>query len=101
MLFVNRRARKSNQQGTSHGHFHPRCEGLEAKILLTTDLGLFNPVQTRLLAEQKIDIEQGLLIVESAADNVFVVVRLAPEQPVMRERYEAALTGLACGNITL
>jgi uncharacterized membrane protein len=65
------------------------------------DLGLFNAVQTRLLAEQKIDIEQGLLIVESAADNVFVVVRLAPEQAAMRPRYEAALTGLACGNITL
>ena len=43
MLFVNRRARKSNERGASHGSFQPRCEGLEAKILLTIDLGLFNP----------------------------------------------------------
>jgi uncharacterized membrane protein len=65
------------------------------------DLGIFNPNQTRLLAEQQIDIEQGLLIVESPADDVFVVVRLAPEQPVMRERYRTALGKLACGNIKL
>ena len=55
--------------------------------------------QTRLLAEQKIDVAQGLLIVETTRDDVFVVVRLAPPQPAMRERYEAQLSRLACGNI--
>ncbi|MEQ1901349.1 MAG: DUF1254 domain-containing protein [Devosia sp.] len=65
------------------------------------DLGIFNPAQTRLLAEQKIDIEQGLLIVEARTDEVFVVVRLAPPQPPMRARYEAQLGELACGNIRL
>ena len=39
MLFVNRRARKSNERASSHGYFQPRCEGLEAKVLLTIDLG--------------------------------------------------------------
>ncbi len=43
MLFVNRQARKSNERGASHGYFQPRCEGLEDKILLTIDLGAFNP----------------------------------------------------------
>ena len=43
MLFVNHRARKSNKRGSSHGNFHPRCEGLEAKILLAIDLGGTSP----------------------------------------------------------
>jgi len=63
------------------------------------DLGIFDAAQTRLLAEQKIDIEAGLLIVESQTDDVFVVVRLAPEQPAMRDRYAAQLGKLACRNL--
>lgn len=63
------------------------------------DLGLFNAVQTRLLAEQKLDIAEGLLIVETQADDLMVVVRLAPAHPAMRARYEQALTKLRCGNI--
>lgn len=63
------------------------------------DLGLFNPAQTRLLAEQKLDIAEGLLIVEAQADDLVVVVRLAPPHPEMRARYEKALAGLKCGNI--
>jgi uncharacterized membrane protein len=63
------------------------------------DLGVFDAAQTRLLAEQKINIAAGLLIVESKTDDVFVVVRLAPPQPVMRPRYEAQLAKLACRNI--
>ena len=39
MLFVNRRARKSTDRASSSGYFQPRCEDLEAKILLTVDLG--------------------------------------------------------------
>ncbi len=63
------------------------------------DLGLFNPAQTRLLAEQQLNVATGLLIVESQTDDVFVVVRLAPPQPAMRKRYEEALGKVACGNI--
>jgi len=63
------------------------------------DLGLFNPAQTRLLAEQKLDIAEGLLIVEAQQDELMVVVRLAPPHPAMRTRYEKALAGLRCGNL--
>lgn len=63
------------------------------------DLGIFNPAQTRLLAEQKLDVAEGLLIVEAQEDDLAVVVRLAPPHPEMRARYEKALTGLKCGNI--
>jgi len=67
----------------------------------TLDLGIFDPAQTRLLAEQKIDIAPGLLIVEASTDEVFVVVRLAPPHPSMRERYEAQLQQLTCRNIAI
>jgi uncharacterized membrane protein len=63
------------------------------------DLGIFNPGQTRLLAEQKLDVAEGLLIVEAKEDDLFVVVRLAPPHPEMRARYEKALTGLKCSTI--
>lgn len=63
------------------------------------DLGIFNPAQTRLLAEQRLEIAEGLLIVESRGNDVFAVVRLAPPHPAMRARYEAALADLVCGNI--
>lgn len=63
------------------------------------DLGLFNAAQTRLLAEQKLDVAEGLLIVEAQQDDLMVVVRLAPPHPAMRARYEAALGNLKCGNI--
>lgn len=67
----------------------------------TLDLGIFDAAQTRLLAEQKIDIAPGLLIVETRTDDVFVVVRLAPPHPSMRDRYEAQLQRLACRNIQI
>jgi uncharacterized membrane protein len=60
------------------------------------DIGLFDPGQTRLLAEQKIDVDSGLLIVESQTDDIFLVARLAPPQPAMRERYKALLSRLNC-----
>lgn len=65
----------------------------------TLDLGIFNAAQTRLLAEQQLDIAEGLLIVESKEDDVFIVVRLAPPHPAMRPRFEAALSEIVCGNI--
>jgi uncharacterized membrane protein len=67
----------------------------------TLDLGIFDQGQTRLLAEQKIDVADGLLIVESNSDQVYVVVRLAPEQQVMRDRYKAQLARLGCHNIKI
>ena len=63
------------------------------------DLGIFDAGQTRLLAEQKIDVDAGLLIVESRSDDIFVVVRLEPPQPAMRDRYAAQLQKLACHNL--
>jgi uncharacterized membrane protein len=62
------------------------------------DLGIFDTAQTRLLAEQKIDVADGLLIVETPSDDIFVVVRLAPPQPVVRARYESQLQRLTCRN---
>lgn len=67
----------------------------------TLDLGIFDQAQTRLLAEQKIDISPGLLIVEAKTDEVFAVVRLAPPHSSMRARYEAQLQRLACRNIAI
>ena len=42
---------------------------------------------------------EGLLIVESPADDVFAVVRLAVPHPAMRERFAEAVAGLDCGNM--
>jgi uncharacterized membrane protein len=61
-------------------------------------LGIFNAVQTRQLAEQQLDLAEGLLIVESREDDVIVLVRLAPPHQVVRPRYEAALAAIACRN---
>ena len=64
------------------------------------ELGIFNAVQTRLLAEQQLDVAQGSLIVESRVDDVLVAVRLAPAHQAMRMRYEQALSRLGCGNLS-
>lgn len=61
-------------------------------------LGIFNPVQTRLLAEQQLDITEGLLVVESTLDDIFVSVRIAPAYPALIGRYREALAQLSCGN---
>lgn len=63
------------------------------------DLGLFDPAQTRLLAEQKFDVAEGLLIVEAQQDDVQVIIRIAPPQPENRSRYVKALSTLTCTNI--
>jgi uncharacterized membrane protein len=63
------------------------------------NLGIFNPDQTHLLAEQQIDVADGLLIVGSKDNQVFVVVRLAPPHEAERKRFETALAGIVCGNI--
>jgi uncharacterized membrane protein len=63
----------------------------------TLEMGLFNAAQTRLLAQQEIDIVDGLLVVEAASDNLIVLVRLAPPHEIMRERFENRLSSLRCG----
>lgn len=63
------------------------------------NLGIFNADQTHLLAEQEIEVADGLLIVESDSDDVFVVIRLMAPYDVVRPRYEKALSDIACGNI--
>lgn len=60
------------------------------------DMGIFNPAQTRLLAEQRFEIEEGLLIVEAPGNDVFVTLRLAPPHPAMRDRYRDQLAALRC-----
>ena len=67
----------------------------------TLQLGLFNINQTRLLAEQQFEIEQGMLIVESPANLVFAVVRLAPPHPAMHARYKTGLESIGCGHIDI
>ncbi|NMA99466.1 MAG: hypothetical protein GX970_15415 [Phyllobacteriaceae bacterium] len=63
----------------------------------TVELGIFNADQTRLLAQQQIDIAEGLLVVESRSDELFVLVRLSPPHDVMRPRFEQELSEITCG----
>lgn len=63
----------------------------------TLELGLFNAAQTRLLAQQQLDVAEGLLVVESVTDKLLILVRLAPPHQVMRARFETALTAVTCG----
>lgn len=63
----------------------------------TVELGIFNAAQTRLLAQQQIDIAEGLLVVESATDDLFVLIRLSAPHQAMRARFEAELSEITCG----
>ena len=63
----------------------------------TVDLGIFNAAQTRLLAQQQLDIAEGLLVVESATDKLAVLVRLAPPHEAMRPRFAERLAAIGCG----
>ncbi len=63
------------------------------------NLGIFNPAQTKLLSQQEISAEADLLVVESAGDDVFAAVRLAPPHPEMLERYRDILAALTCTNL--
>lgn len=65
----------------------------------TVELGVFNQVQTRLLAEQQLNVAEGLLVVEVREDDVLVLVRAAPPHQAVRARYEAALSRLSCGSL--
>jgi uncharacterized membrane protein len=63
----------------------------------TVEMGIFNAAQTRLLAQQEIDIAEGLLVVESSTDELFVLVRLSAPHEAMRPRFEEELAGISCG----
>jgi uncharacterized membrane protein len=63
----------------------------------TVGMGIFNADQTRLLAQQQIDIAEGLLVIEARSDDLFVLVRLSPPHQVMRPRFEEALSRITCG----
>ena len=63
----------------------------------TVDMGIFNAAQTRLLAQQQIEIAEGLLIVEAPANKLFVLVRLSPPHEAMRARFEQELSEITCG----
>lgn len=64
----------------------------------TLDLGIFNAAQTRLLAQQQLDVAEGVLVVESASDRLFALVRVLPPHQAMRARFAAKLAQAACGN---
>ena len=63
----------------------------------TVDMGIFNAAQTRLLAQQQIEIAEGLLIVEAPANKLFVLVRLSAPHEAMRARFEQELSEITCG----
>ncbi len=63
------------------------------------DLAIFNKAQSQLLAEQQFEVEQGYLIVQSPADQIYVAVRLAPPHPQMWQRYaEIVRSSLRCAS---
>lgn len=63
----------------------------------TLELGIFNAAQTRLLAQQELDIAEGLLVVEAASNRLLILVRLAPPHQAMRQRFEQELAKVTCG----
>ncbi|MEO9297951.1 DUF1254 domain-containing protein [Devosia alba] len=64
----------------------------------TLDLGIFNAAQTRLLAQQQLDVAEGVLVVESASNQLFTLVRLIPPHQAMRTRFANKLAESRCGN---
>lgn len=62
----------------------------------TLQMGIFNANQTRLLAQQQIDVAEGLLIVEAPRDQIFAIIRVAPPHPAVRARFEADLAKVDC-----
>lgn len=63
----------------------------------TLQMGIFNAAQTRLLAQQQLDVAEGLLVVESSSNDLLILVRLAPPRQAMRQRFEQELSEVTCG----
>lgn len=64
-------------------------------------LGIFNAGQTRLLAQRELEITEGLLIVESDMDDIYVVVRSLVPLKEMAPRFRAQLSTLTCTNAAM
>ena len=62
-------------------------------------LGIFNDQQIKMLANQELDIEEGLLIVEADMNDIFVVLRIAPPHQVVKQRYREQLERADCTSI--
>lgn len=62
----------------------------------TLALGIFNAAQTRLLAQQQLDVEEGVLVVEATSDKLAILVRLAPPHEAMRQRFAERLAQATC-----
>lgn len=62
------------------------------------EIGIFNAAQTRLLAQQQLDVAEGVLVVESTSNTLAIVVRLAPPHDIMRTRFAEALSKTRCGS---
>ena len=65
----------------------------------TLNLGIFNPTQTRFLAEREIASQEDLLVVESPGNEVFVTIRLAPPHAALLPAYRTAFDALICTNL--
>jgi uncharacterized membrane protein len=63
----------------------------------TLELGVFNAAQTRLLAQQQIDVAEGTLVIEAASNQLMLVVSLAPPHHAMRARFADELAKAQCG----
>ncbi|MCF6325811.1 MAG: hypothetical protein L3J21_00810 [Devosiaceae bacterium] len=61
-------------------------------------LGIFNDEQIKMLSDQELNIEEGLLIVESELNDVFVVLRVAPPHPALKQRYREQLEKAVCAS---
>lgn len=59
-------------------------------------IGVFNPAQSRLLAEEGLEIGQGFLIVNAPSNQLTAIVRLWPEHEPLRPRYNEALEQISC-----
>ncbi len=64
----------------------------------TLKLGIFNDNQIKMLANQELDIEEGLLIVESNMNDIFVVLRAAPPYQAVRKRFRRKLAEAECAS---
>lgn len=65
------------------------------------NMGIFNPTQTRLLAEQEIGAQPDLLVVESPGNEIFAAIRLAAPHSALLGRYREILKGLDCTNLKI
>jgi uncharacterized membrane protein len=63
----------------------------------TLEIGVFNAAQTRLLAQQELDIAEGVLVVEASSNRLAIVIRLAPPHDAMRQRFSEVLAQASCG----